>query len=126
MTEKLTALPDAAQAATDTATDTENRYTTINGRKAVRVQLETPIERKGETITAIDLMKPRTGDLRGLMLADLIKMNADAVAALLPRISVPTLTKHEIEEIDTADLLTCSAEVFAFLMPKLVEESPTA
>ena len=33
----------------------------INGRKAVHIPLETAIERKGETITAVHLMKPLAG-----------------------------------------------------------------
>ena len=45
----------------------------INGRKAVHIPLETAIERKGETITAVHLMKPLAGDLRGLLLAELLQ-----------------------------------------------------
>ena len=52
-------------------------------RTTVAVTLQTPIERKGEAIKTIHLMKPRTGDLRGLLLSDLVQMRADAVATLL-------------------------------------------
>ena len=60
----------------------------INGRKAVHIPLETAIERKGETITAVHLMKPLAGDLRGLLLAELLQYKTDAVMKLLPRITV--------------------------------------
>ena len=97
--------------------------TTVNGRTAKTLTLQTPIERKGETITTLQLMKPRTGDLRGLALADLLTMKADAVAVLLPRISVPTLMKHEVDDMDPADLVACSVEVAGFLVPKAAMES---
>ncbi len=93
------------------------------GRATVPVPLQTPIKRKGETITTLQLMKPRTADLRGLALADLLTMKADAVAVLLPRISVPTLMKHEVDDMDPADLVSCSVEVAGFLVPKAAMDS---
>ncbi|WP_313073357.1 phage tail assembly protein [Melaminivora sp.] len=95
----------------------------VNGRPAVSVSLQEAIVRKGETITRLQLMKPRTGDLRGLALADLLTMKADAVATLLPRITAPTLAKHEVDEMDPADLVACSVEVAGFLVPKAAMES---
>jgi len=100
--------------------------TTPTARATSAVQLQNPIARKGETIATLQLMKPRTGDLRGLMLAELLQMKADAVAALLPRISVPTLLKHEVDDMDPADLVACSMEVAAFLVPKAAMESLSA
>lgn len=105
------------------ATTPEATSSTTGGRPAVAVQLQTPIVRSGETITTLQLMKPRTGDLRGLLLAEVLQMKTDAVAALLPRISVPTLTKHEVDELDPADLVSCSVEVAGFLVPKAAMES---
>ena len=99
---------------------------TVNGRRAVAVELQEPIVRKGETITRLQLMQPRTGDLRGLALADLLTMKADAVATLLPRITAPTLAKHEVDEMDPADLVACSVEVAGFLVPKAAMESLAA
>ena len=95
----------------------------INGRKAVHIPLETAIERKGETITAVHLMKPLAGDLRGLLLAELLQYKTDAVMKLLPRITVPTITEPEVSNMDTADLVTMAMEVAAFLTPKAVLES---
>ncbi|MDP3229371.1 MAG: phage tail assembly protein [Acidovorax sp.] len=98
----------------------------INGRVTVDVPLQTPIVRSGETITTLRLMKPRTGDLRGLMLAEVLQMKADTIATLLPRISVPTLIKPEVDELDPADLVACSMEIAGFLVPKSAMESLTA
>ena len=98
----------------------------INGRKAVHIPLETAIERKGETITAVHLMKPLAGDLRGLLLAELLQYKTDAVMKLLPRITVPTVLKHEVDELDPADLVAMAVEVAAFLVPKAAMESLNA
>lgn len=93
-------------------------------RKSVPVPLQTPILRKGgDTITELQLMKPRTGDLRGLLLTELLQMKADAVAAILPRITVPTILKHEVDELDPADLVSCAVEVATFLVPTAATES---
>lgn len=99
---------------------------TANGRVAASVPLQTPIVRAGETITTLQLMKPRTGDLRGLLLTELLQMKADTVAALLPRISVPTIVKSEVDEMDPADLVACSIEVAGFLVPKAAMELQAA
>lgn len=96
---------------------------TVNGRTATTVPLQTPIVRAGQTITELRILKPRTGDLRGLMLAELLQLKADTVATLLPRITVPTLIKSEVDELDPADLVACSVEVAAFLVPKAAMES---
>ena len=105
-----------------TAADT----TAAQGRPTVPVVLQTPIVRGGETVTTLQLMKPRTGDLRGLLLAEVLQMKADTIAALLPRITVPTVLKHEVDELDPADLVALAVEVAAFLVPKAAMESLSA
>ena len=105
---------------------TATQNTTANNRTTVHVPLQTAIVRGSETITTLQLMKPRTGDLRGLLLAELLQMKADTVATLLPRISVPTLAKHEVDDMDPADLVACSMEVAVFLVPKAAMDSLAA
>jgi hypothetical protein len=53
-------------------------------------------------------------------------MKADTIAALLPRITVPTVLKHEVDELDPADLVAMAVEVAAFLVPKAAMESLNA
>lgn len=65
-------------------------------------------------------MKPRTGDLRGMLLVELLQYKTDAVIKLLPRITVPTITEAEVLDMDTADMVTMAMEVAAFLTPKAV------
>ncbi|QIL80810.1 phage tail assembly protein [Diaphorobacter sp. HDW4A] len=95
-------------------------------RKFVTLTLETPIQRGEQTITSIQLMKPRTGDLRGLSLGEVSMMKTDAVAELLLRITVPSLLKHEVAEMDVADLINCAVEITGFFASKADMASPTA
>lgn len=99
---------------------------TIHGRVAVLVPLQGAIKRAGGDITQLHLLKPRTGDLRGLSLSELLVCQADAVATLLPRITVPTLMKPDMEEIDPADLVAMGAEVVDFLTPLAARGFPAA
>ena len=73
-------------------------------------------------MATLQLMRPRTGDLRGLLLSEVLQMKTDAVAALLPRITLPTLMRHEVDEMDPADLVACAVEVAGFLVPKAAME----
>ncbi|GKS93223.1 phage tail assembly protein [Acidovorax sp. SUPP2825] len=104
-------------------TTAESNTTHSTGRPSAEVPMQTPIKRKGETITTLQIMRPRTGDLRGLLLADVVNMKTDAIATLLPRITVPTLIKSEVDEMDPADLVSCGVEVVSFLVPKATMES---
>lgn len=103
--------------------EAQERYTTVGGRKAVGVALESPIVRAGGDIAHVQLMKPRTGDLRGMLLVELLQYKTDAVIKLLPRITVPTITEAEVLDMDTADMVTMAMEVAAFLTPKAVLDS---
>lgn len=95
-------------------------------RKSVTVVLETPIQRGAESIKSIQLLKPRTGDLRGLSLHDVTLMKTDSVAELLPRITVPSLFKHEIAEMDVADLINCAVEITVFFASRADMERPNS
>lgn len=80
--------------------------------------LDKPLKRGEQTITAVTLRKPDSGELRGVALADLLRMDVDALATVLPRITTPTLTKHEVHVLDPADLTDLGGKVAAFLLKK--------
>lgn len=82
--------------------------------KLNRVILQEPLTIDGETVTEIELRKPRTGDLRGVKLTDLLQMDVNAVLRLLPKISHPYLTPSALEELDPTDLATLSVVVTTF------------
>lgn len=106
---------------TDKNTDTE----TLQLEKTIT--LDTPIQRGKETITEVTLRKPQSGSLRGTRLQALMDMDVNAMMVVLPRISLPALQPHEINEMDPADLLALSVEVVTFLLPKsALSAFPTA
>lgn len=82
------------------------------------VTLDTPIQRGEQTITAIELRKPHAGELRGVSLLELMQMDVIALRKVLPRLTSPALTEHEIGFLDPADLFQLGSEVTGFLLPK--------
>ncbi len=87
------------------------------------VELDCPIQRGEQTITGITLRKPDAGSLRGIKLVDLMQMDVGSITTLLPRISTPTLTPHDITKLDPADLVAIGAEVVSFFLAKGMRES---
>lgn len=85
--------------------------------KPVEVILEKGIRRGEHEITALQLRKPESGELRGLSLTALLGMDVGAIINLLPRITVPPITTVEAEQLDLADLTACALEVADFLLP---------
>lgn len=94
------------------------------------VTLETPLKRGDQTITAVTLRKPASGELRGVALADLLRLDVTALITVLPRISSPTLTAQDAQQLDLVDLTALGTEVLGFFMTKadraLLQASPTA
>lgn len=82
------------------------------------IELDRPIPRGEGHINSITLRKPDAGALRGLVLSDLLRMEAGAVADLLPRITEPPLLAHEVARMDAADLMSCAVEISNFLLPR--------
>lgn len=92
------------------------------------VTLDTPVVRGNQTISQVTIRKPRSGELRGTSLASLMQMDVLALTTLLPRVTVPSLTKPEIEALEPSDLLQLGTEVVNFLLPKAdrISASPSA
>ncbi|MCD8558380.1 MAG: phage tail assembly protein [Shewanella xiamenensis] len=82
------------------------------------VTLDNPITRGKEVISEIQLRKPKTGELRGLNVVDILNMDVNAVSNLLPRITSPLLTKEEVQELAAEDFVQLAGEVTSFLIPK--------
>lgn len=88
-----------------------------NANHSLPITLDTPIPRGDQTITEVSLRKPTAGELRGLSLLDLIRMDTGALIELLPRITAPSLSKQDVMTLDPADLMQLGAVVAAFFMP---------
>jgi hypothetical protein len=88
------------------------------------ITLDTPVQRGDTRITHITLRKPKAGELRGVALTDLLQLDVDALQAVLPRVSSPTLTKPDVANLDPADLVQLGTVVAGFLLPKAATATP--
>ena len=78
--------------------------------------LEEPIIRGDTAIGSITVRRPTTGELRGLNLADLLKLDVAALITLIPRVSNPTLVAHEVEGMSPCDIASVGAGILGFFM----------
>ncbi len=85
------------------------------------IDLDTPIKRGASEVKQVSLRKPASGELRGTNLADLLQMDVTALEKVIPRISDPALTTHEVQGLDPADLFQLGAAVSGFLLPKAMK-----
>jgi len=86
------------------------------------ITLDSPIKRGEQTIKSITVRKPGSGELRGCSLVDLMRMDVTALHTVLPRITTPTLTQHDVSKLDPADLTQLGTAVTGFLLPKSAKE----
>ena len=89
-------------------TETENPNVVI---------LDTPLMRGEQKIGQITLTKPSAGTLRGVSLAALAQSDVDALIKVLPRMTWPSLTEHEVSRLDVSDLISLAGKVVGFLSP---------
>jgi hypothetical protein len=91
-------------------------------KTAATITLEEPIQRGTTTITDVTVRKPKSGELRGTQLVNLLHMDVAALEIVLPRITQPTLTKAEVANLDPADLTQFGVEVSGFLLTRANRE----
>lgn len=78
------------------------------------VKLSEPLKRGDEEITDVTLREPKSGELRGLDMFDVIRMSVNAHRALVPRIS--NITANEWDLLAPKDLMAIATEVAGFFM----------
>ena len=83
-----------------------------------RVTLDQPIRRGTDEITSITLRKPSAGELRGVLLVDLLNLDVASLIKVIPRISSPGITAPEAAGMDPADLLAIGGKIAGFLLQK--------
>lgn len=88
------------------------------GPQMATVTLDAPIISGDITIDQVKIRKPQAGELRGLSLSALLNLDYAALENLLPRITIPTLTKAQIMAMDPSDFTQLGSEVMDFLLPK--------
>lgn len=68
------------------------------------IALKNAILRGDKEIKEIKVRKPNVAALKGLKLLDVFQSDVNTWITLLPRITTPTLTKADINNMDVADL----------------------
>ena len=96
---------------------------TLTSTSSLRtVTLDVPIKVGNETIGFVQVRKPASGELRGLTMMALSQLDYGALETLLPRITIPTLEKRDIAQLDPADFMQLGSEVMDFLLPRSAKE----
>lgn len=91
-------------------------------RKSETVQLQEPL--RGGTITSVEVRKPKPFEMRGLSLQSIVQADVNTMIALLPKITVPPLLTHEIEnDLDPADMIGLAGAVSGFFYTKAEKEA---
>ncbi|WP_019411213.1 phage tail assembly protein [Pseudomonas psychrophila] len=82
------------------------------------VTLDQPIKRGTTEIASLSLRKPSSGELRGVLLIDLLNMDVSSLIKVIPRLSSPSITAPEAAGMDPADLLAIGSKIAGFLLQK--------
>lgn len=88
------------------------------------VTLENPIKRGDTLIETVTVLKPNAGTLRGVGLAAVANSDVDALIKILPRITSPVLTEHDVINLELPDLVALAGQVIGFLSPNSEPTSP--
>ncbi len=111
--------------ATEKTEDQSINNTVIENPNQRIVELEVPIKRGETTISSVTLNKPNVGTLRNLSLQDVLKWDVSAVNTVLTRITMPTLSLNEINEMEVSDYTSLAAELTNFLLSAKVKSQST-
>ncbi|WP_272971635.1 phage tail assembly protein [Comamonas terrigena] len=124
-TKTATTATAAIEATADTATEVTAaaEAAAVPAKPDNTVTLDFPIKRGAGEITEITLRKPMAGELRGVKLTDLLTLEAGAVRLLLPRVTIPTLLPHEVDQLDPADFTELATMVAGFFVRKSTREA---
>ena len=87
---------------------------TVQNPDIETVTLDTPIVRGDTVISQITIRKPKAGSLRSLSLTDVLKLEFDAIAKLVPRVASPVLVEHDLADMDLADFTKVATAVVGF------------
>lgn len=79
-----------------------------------QVTLKKPITRGEKTIDTIGLRRPDSGELRGLSLVAVARLEVDVIATLIARIAVPHVSPEEFTRMDPSDMLAIGGVIAGF------------
>lgn len=82
------------------------------------VQLDAEIKMGDQTITELEVRKPNTQALSGVKIADLLQGDVNAICKVLPRVTTPTLTPSQVQQLEVSDIAQIGGALMLFLQPK--------
>ncbi|MBC6416881.1 MAG: phage tail assembly protein [Rhodospirillales bacterium] len=82
------------------------------------VTLDSAVRVDGEDVREIALRCPKAGELRGLMLGQLVNLETGAMLRLLPRITRPPLSEAQLAAMTPADFMALAGEAVLFFVPE--------
>ena len=106
----------------------EDLIETTGEKNTNRITLEKPIVRGTTTINEVTVLRPKDSvPFMGISISELIQMDVNALQKVLPRVTEPKLTNHEVKTLDPADTFSLGTQVAAFFLKKkdLDSLSPT-
>lgn len=112
-----------AQASAPVVSDGKLPLTGIDehGRPWQRIYLDKPLDRHGTKYTNVVVKKPIGSDCQGASLTALNQADVSALAMVLPRVTEPALSKHEVLAMGIDDLGELAGAVIGFLLTKAVK-----
>ncbi|MGY3887187.1 phage tail assembly protein [Aeromonas aquatica] len=79
------------------------------------VELPTPIKIGETDVAEFSIREPRSGELRGLEVASILRMDYNTHRTLIPRIC-PQLTANVMDQLSPKNLLAVQTEVVGFFV----------
>lgn len=78
------------------------------------ITLKKPIPRGDKQISKVGLLRPDGGQLRGLSLVAVARLEVDTIATVVSRISTPHVTAEEYTRMDPKDMLALGGAIAGF------------
>lgn len=88
----------------------------IENPDLVNVEFDDGFLRGNETIKQVQLNKPKTYALRGLSLSNILQMDVDTLAKLATRITMPTMTEQDVDDLSPADFTKLGVAMIGFFV----------
>lgn len=79
----------------------------------VQIDFDEDVFLGGENTNKIQIREPRSGDLRGLKVMDLLNLDVLSIITLVPRLN-PRIKKAELEDLALSSMLTLQKQVVDF------------
>lgn len=103
-------------------TQTQTNQTQTNQAQTRTVTLSRAVTIDGKDAREITLRCPKTGELRGLMLANVLQMETGAVMKLLSRITAPPLSEAQLGDLAPADFMALTQAAIGFFVSAQVAQ----